>query len=163
MLTVFKIRESSETQELGAYTVLSSTLFTFESFLWLFSPTPIILHACLEYLTRLLSGLSRWLLHKLLGAIAQGTSKILLYCFSCCYVCTVMRLHLSVPLSFTQSVPFKNVSRTFLNSSHSIESDRISDTEEECHYLSNSASKEGILHKAKQRGSPELSVQSFLT
>lgn len=98
-----------------------------------------------------------------LGAIEQETSKILLYYFSCCYICTGMRLHLSVPLSFTQLVPFKNVSRTFLNSSHGIKSDRINNFEEECHYLQNSASREGILHKAKQRESLEVSLQSFST
>ena len=41
----------------------------------------------------------------------------------------------SVSSSQLYTVPFKNVSRTFLNSSHSIESDRISDAEEEGHYL----------------------------
>lgn len=44
-----------------------------------------------------------------------------------------------------------------------MESDRISDAEEEGHYLWNSAGREGVLHKARQRGSPEVSLQSFLT
>lgn len=69
----------------------------------------------------------------------------------------------SVSSSQLYTVPFKNVSRTFLDSSHSIESDRISGAEKEGHSLWNSASREGILHKARQRGSPEVSLQPFLT